>query len=316
MRQYINTKEVSYNAIFYSAFKALVVFNLLLDSPKTLDQISDFLSNLPHIKSKLSKDSLRVYINTFKKAGCTVEKKLTKAKRREYAYFIPENPFRPTINKIQAKKLFEIYEFIMYNLPFEELLNTDLLLQKFDFHFKDESFHELYLQQSLLKNFDLNLLKQLEQCCQENALVTVLYNSPRSGFKEIPIIAYKMRVHNYKLYLEGFGMEYKTEGIFLMDRILKITNIIPGEEVEMPQENFFDIIFELYDPTAEIMECEEIISENNDVRTVKHRTSNKVLTTHRFLQLADSCKILGPVEYKNEFIAALKSAREVYLYGE
>ena len=126
MRQYINTKEVSYNAIFYSAFKALVVFNLLLDSPKTLDQISDFLSNLPHIKSKLSKDSLRVYINTFKKAGCTVEKKLTKAKRREYAYFIPENPFRPTINKIQAKKLFEIYEFIMYNLPFEELLNTDL----------------------------------------------------------------------------------------------------------------------------------------------------------------------------------------------
>ncbi len=316
MRQYINTKEVSYSAIFYSAFKALIVFDMLLQSPKTLDEISDYLSKLPYIKSKLSKDSLRVYINTFKNAGCNVEKKLTKAKRREYAYFIPENPFRPTINELQAKKLFEIYEFIMYNLPFEELLNADLLLRKFDYHVNNVAFHELYLEHSLLKNFDLNLLKQLEQCCKENALVTVLYNSPRSGFKEIPIIAYKMKVQNYKLYLEGFGMEYKTEGIFLMDRIIKITDIIPGEEVEMPQENFFDIIFELYDPTAELMECEEIISEIGDIRTVKHRTSNKVLTTHRFLQLADSCKILEPVEYRDEFIAALKSAREVYLYGD
>lgn len=316
MRQYLNTKEVSYNAIFYSAFKALIVFDLLLNSPKTLDQISDVLSKLPYFKSKISKDTLRVYINTFRNAGCNVEKKLTGEKRREYAYFIPENPFRLAINEQQARKLFEIYEFIMYNLPFEDLLNADLLLRRLNEILKNDSFFELYEQHSLLKNFELGLLTELEQCCKENALVTVLYNSPRSGFKEIPIIAYRMKVQNYKLYLEGFGMEYKTEGIFLMDRIIKITNVIPGEEVEMPMENFFDIIFELYDPRAELEECEEVISEQNGVRTVKHRTSNKVLTTHRFLQLADSCKILEPTEFKNEFIATLKSTREVYLYGE
>lgn len=315
MRQYLITKEVSYNAIFYSAFKALIVFDMLLQSPKTLDQISDFLTKLPYIKSTISKDSLRVYINTFRNAGCNVKKELTKAKRREYAYYIPENPFKLTVSELQAKKLFEIYEFIMYNLPFEELLNVDLLFRKINDNSKDEIFYNLYEKHSLLKDFDTELLMELEQCCKENALVTVLYNSPRSGFKEIPIIAYKMKVQNYKLYLEGFGMEYKTEGIFLMDRIIKITNIIPGEEVEMPQENFFDIIFELYDPTAELTECEEVISEKGEIRTVRHRTSNKVLTTHRFLQLSNSCKILEPAEFKNEFIATLKSAKEGYLYG-
>lgn len=317
MRQFLNTKEVSYNAIFYSAFKALILFELLLDSPKTLEQISDFFSQLPYIKSKISKDTLRVYINTFKNAGCNVEKKLTKAKRREYAYYIPDNPFRPTISKNQVRRLFELYDFIMYNLPFEELLNIELLLKKIDIYFKDKIFFEFYEKHSLLKDFDVKLLEDLNQCCKENALVTVLYESPRSGFKEIPIIAYRMKVQNYKLYLEGFGMEYKQEAIFLVNRISQITNVVPGEEIELPEEKLLTIVFELYDPNVVLSECEEVLSERNgDIRIVKHKTNNKVLTIHRFLQLGDACKILEPTEFKEEFISALKSAREVYLNGE
>lgn len=315
MRQYLYTKEVSYNAIFYSAFKALIVFELLLASPKTLDQIRDFLVKLPYIKSTISKDTLRVYINTFKCAGCKVEKKLTGEKRREYSYFIPDNPFRPVISETQAQKLFEIYDIIMYNMPFEELLKVEILIKKLDRCFKDKIFHELYERHSVLKDCDFNLLKELEQCCKENALVTVLYNSPRSGFKEIPIIAHNMKIQNYKLYLEGFGMEYKEEAIFLLSRIVKITNIIPGEEVNVPADNSFVITFELYDPDEKLTENEIVISKSGNTRVIQHKTNNKMLSTQRFLQLADSCKILEPASYKQEFISALKAAKEVYVYG-
>lgn len=316
MRQILSTKEVSYNAIFYSAFKALIVFELLLESPKTLEQISDFLVKRPYIKSTISKDTLRVYINSFKKAGCNVERTLTGEKRREYAYYIPDNPFRPVISKTQTKQLFDIYDMIMYNMPFETLLNFDLLIRKFDTCFKDEAFHKQYEEHSLLKAFDVELLRELEQCCKDNSLVTVLYNSPRSGFKEIPIIAHKMKIQNYKLYLEGFGKEYNQEGIFLVSRITKITNIISGENVELPNDNFLEIICEFYNPQIQLAENETVISETGSTRLVKHITTNKVLTNHRFLQLADNCKILEPECYQKEFITLLKSAKEVYANGK
>ena len=316
MQQYYKTKEVSYNAIFYSAFKALIVFELLMQSPKTLDQLCETLIKMPYIKSKISKDTLRVYINSFKIAGCKVEKKLTGEKHREYAYFIEENPFRPNVTEFQSKKLFDIYDTIMYNLPFEELLKIDLLFRKFKQSFKNAFFDEQYSKHSLLKDFDIDMLATLEQCCKENALVTVLYKSPRSGLKEIPIIAHNMKIQSEKLYIEGFGMEYKQEAIFLISRIIKITNIVPGENISLPQENILEVICEFYDPEIELTPNETLILQNGSTRTILHKTDNKVLSNHRFLQLANYCKILEPEEYRNEFITALKTVKGLYENGK
>ncbi|MCM1010514.1 MAG: hypothetical protein NC390_06530 [Fusobacterium sp.] len=312
MQQFLKTKEVRYNVIFHSAFKALIVFQLLMESPKTLDQLCEALKKTPYIKPTISKDTLRVYINSFKVAGCNVVKKLTKEKRREYAYFIEDNPFRPIISEAQTKKLFEIYDIIMYNMTFEELLNVDLLFQKFNHCLKNEYFAELYEKHSLLKEMDFEMLRTLEQCCKENSLVTVLYNSPRSGLKEIPIVAHKMKVQNYKLYIEGFGLEYKEEAIFLVNRIAKITNIVPSEEVNLPQDNAINVICEFYDTQTPLEDNETVVDTDTRIRTVIHKTTNKLLSIQRFLQLADSCKILEPVEFREEFINALKSAKGNY----
>lgn len=316
MQQFFKTKEVSYNAIFHSAFKALIVFQLLMESPKTLDQLCEALKKSPYIKTTISKDTLRVYINSFKIAGCNVVKKLTKEKRREYAYFIEDNPFRPAISQIQAQKLFDIYDIIMYNMPFEDLLNTDLLFRKFKECFKNDYFEKLYAQNSIIKDMDFELLRTLEQCCKENSLVTVLYKSPRSGFKEISIIAHKMKFQNYKLYLEGFGMEYKEEAIFLINRIEKITNIIPAEQISMPEDIYINVLCEFYDPQITLLECETLLDEAPNYRKISHKTTNKLLSIQRFLQLADSCKIMGPLDFRQEFITVLKAAQGIYEDGK
>ncbi len=316
MQQFLKTKEVRYNVIFHSAFKALIVFQLLMESPKTLDQLCEALKKTPYIKPTISKDTLRVYINSFKIAGCNVVKKLTKEKRREYAYFIEDNPFRPIISEDQTKKLFDIYDIIMYNMSFEELLNIDLLFQKFKTCLKNEYFTELYEKHSLLKNMDFEMLRTLEQCCKDKSIVTVLYNSPRSGLKEIPILAHKMKIQNYKLYIEGFGMEYKEYAIFLLSRIEKITNIIPAAEINVPQDNVINVICEFYDLATPLDDNETLVDSTAQSRIILHKTTNKLLSVQRFLQLADSCKILEPNEFREEFINALKSARGIYENGK
>lgn len=311
MKEYLTAKEISYNAIFFSVFKALIVFEFLLEAPRTLDEIQEHLASLPYIKSTPSKDSLRVYINTFREHGCEVIKKLTQKKHRQYHYFIPENPFHPAINQKQANRYFEIYDILLYNLPFSEVISLEILTRKLNKNFKNEFFTELYESHSLLQDFDIGLLKELEKCCINQDIVTVQYNSPRSGIKPIKIQAKKIIIQNYKVYLSGFGFEYNQDNIFLIERIVEIVNVEPCENITTDKNNI-NIIYELYDPTVELHENEVLIDQDNFKRIITHKTNNLVLSNHRFLQLADTCKIIAPQHYKEDFIMLLRNALEGY----
>ena len=315
MKAYLQAKEISYNAIFFSAFKALIVFEQLLESPKTFTEIQDYLINLPYIKSAPSKDTLRVYINTFKSNGCKVTKELSKQKRREYRYFIPENPFHPRLNEKQANRFFEIFDIILYNLPITEIINLEVLTRKLNQSFKNEHFSTLYYSHSPFKDININILKELEKCCTNNDIVTVLYKSPRSGNKEIKIASKKILIQNHKVYLQGFGFEYKEDAIFLLDRILEIKNVEPYENYDSPQDNTINVIYELYDSTITLLDNETLIDEDDTKRIINHKTNNKVLSNQHFLQLAENCKIIAPLEYQKEFIKILKNTHEEYLYA-
>ena len=111
-------------------------------------------------------------------------------------------------------------------------------------------------------------------------------------------------------------MEYKEEAIFLLNRIERITNIVPAEEVDMPPDNNILVECEFYDPLTPLNDNETVLSTENSTRKIIHKTNNKLLSIQRFLQLADTCKILGPVEFREEFISALKSAKGIYEDGE
>jgi len=316
MKAYLCQKEISYNAIFYSAYKALLVFELILDSPKTLEQLQDIICEKTFIKKKISKDTLRLYINTFEKAGCKVIRQLTKEKHREYSYFIPQNPFYPQIKDIQVKRFFEVYDMLFYNLPFTQVIELEKFVKKLLTKFENPKFEIFYQKHSLLHKLNFDLLIELENHCSNNDLITILYQSPRSGEKEMKVIAQNIKIQNYKVYLQGYGLDYEQDGIFLVERILGITDYIPGDKVSHKTENPLKIIYELYDSSVPLLENEKLLENTDDKRIIEHSTTNKVLSNQRFLELSDNCKILEPKAYKEEFIHILQSMKEEYLHGK
>ena len=314
MQERLNERSIRPNAILLSALKGLLIFEKLLESPKTIEQIQNYLSTFSLFKSKASADSIRVYLNSLKKAGCQIERKLTKEKRRQYCYFIPTSPFSIHVSELQTQHFFNIYDSIMYNEDFETFLNVDALAKTINSYLNCTNFHNAFEKHSLIKNFDIELLKELNQCCINKNLITVLYNSPQSGIKEIPIIAQQMKFENYKLYLQGFGKEYNQEALFLVDRIVKINNIVQSTETDFPIADDIEILLELYDSDISLNDNEEILSQNENIRYVKHKTNNKILSTQRFLQLGASCKIIEPQDYKNHFVSTLKNMKEIYAH--
>ena len=312
MKNLLKSKEVSYNAIFFSAYKALAIFKMLSESPKTQDEIINGIAALPFVKSSISKDTLRAYFKSMEQFGFVISKELTHKSHRQYTFSIVDSPFRPKINKIQIKRFFEIYEMLMYNSTFKEFIDVDVFCRKLDKILQNSDFSEAYQKHSILKNTAVETLYSLQQCCEDNSVVTVYYDSPKSGKKNISIIAHELIIQNYKPYLKGFGLEYNEEAIFYLNRILKIVSIEPRENVNIPEKSEKTIIYELYNPKIDLESNEELISDDGKVRVVSLSADNSILSLQRLMQLGTDIKIIAPEIYKKNFIEILKAIKEVY----
>lgn len=312
MKKLSEKSKVSYNSVFYSAYKALAIFKMLCESPKTVNEILDGIKLLPISKSSLSNDTLRAYFKSLEDFGFVIEKRLTHKRHRQYVYSIIDSPFRPKIDELQISRFFEIYEMAMYNSEFDELIELDCLCRKLNVILKNSDFTSAYLKHSLIKNISEEMLYSLSQCCKENSVVTVCYDSPKSGKKNIPIIAHSLIIQNYKPYLKGFGLEYNQEGIFFLERILKIVKIEARESVNVSEESEKKVVYELYNPEIQLESNEKLISEVNDVRTVSLAADNSVLALQRLMQLGCDIKIIAPDNYKKNFISILKAIKGNY----
>lgn len=302
----------NYNSIIFSVYRSLVIFNLLSLAPHTMQEIKDALDAIPFFKSGMKDDNLRIYINSLIASGCTVEKKLTRNKHREYTYYISETPFKPVISKSLTDEMFELYDICTYNMPFEKFLGIDLFYRRLAKYLDNEYFLEQYNEHSKLQKFDTGLLKVLVECCINEDIVTVMYASPHSGIKEMNITAQEIIMKNYKLYLKGFGREYREQAIFLIDRIMNIVKISPNDGNDK-NNALPDMIYELYDFDEPIDENEELLETNAQYRLIRRKVKNKLLTFQRIFQFGSSCKIIAPELYKQEMIKTLTSMKEVYV---
>ena len=303
--------KIGYNTVLFSAFKSLVIFNFLSDAPHTMNEIKEVLGQIPFIKTEISNDSIRVYLNSLEKCGCKLEKKLTHNLRRQYTYHIVDTPFKPKLTKSLTEKLFDLYEICTYNISFDKFLEIDFFYKKLGKYLNNKYFSEKYESHSKSKDFDTGLLKTLSDCCLNNDVVTVMYNSPHSGLKEISIVAYEICIRNYKLYLQGFGKKYKEKAIFLIDRIQNIVHIEPYDGSDK-EETLPDIVYELYDFYEPLDEDETIIETTADYRKIRRKVKNKLLTFQRILELGCECKVVAPEIYRNEIVSTLKSIKEEY----
>ena len=313
MLDLVQNKEgkVGYGKIILSAYKALVFFKLLSERPCTKNDIKKVLKSISFVNSQISDDSLRVYFNSLKSVGFVVDKRLTGKKFREYEYCISQTPFKPVLSSKQIDKMIELYDICTNNMDFDKLLRIDLFYRKLIQYIDSEEFLSKYKDNSKLSGFNEGLLKDLNECCLNKDVVTVLYESPHSGLKQIPIVAKEIIVKNHKLYLKGFGKEYNEEAIFLIDRIHNIVGTEPYDGSDLTN-TLPDMIYELYD-FDEPLDDDETLEETTDYcRKIRRIVKNKLLTYQRILHFGSSCKVLGPEMYRNDIIDALKSIKEVY----
>lgn len=311
MKQFIKNQKVTYNLMSFTGYKALLIFNLLTEGPKSFEEISDYIYNHPYLREKISMDTIRVYMNSLKRLGCEVKR--IKGDDKISRYYVAEHPFELRLTAEEQKSVINVYKNIVKNMDIEELLSMDNFFEKLGRYLKDEDFIANLRKHSPLKGIDKNLLKNLIDCCNRKDQIIITYNSPNSGIKQIEIISDKLEITNNKVYFCGTGFEYMQYGSFLVNRIKSI------DEIKIERTNpqglkEIKIKYELTCKPKEIalQDNEKIVEQNNEKTVIELTTTNDFFAKQRLLEFGPKCKILEPNDFKENFVNLLKDMKAGY----
>lgn len=314
MKQFLKDQKITYNLMSFTGYKALILFNLLTEGPKSYNEICDYFMNHPYLREKISIDTLRVYINSLKRVGCEVKR--FRGEDKESRYVILSHPFELKITPEQMQSIIKIYKSLVKNIDIKELLSLENFFEKIYSYIKNDEFLSNIRKVSMLNGIDKELLTNLISCCDKKDQIIITYNSPNSGKKNIELIADKIEINNGKIYLYGIGFEYMQYGSFLVSRIKQI-NEIKVDKTIPAGINELTVTYELEcNPDQfELSENEKLIKKEDNKVTVEITSSNEFLLRQKFLELGPAGKILAPENFKEDFITCLKDMKAGYYCG-
>lgn len=311
MKEFLKTNTVTYNLMSFTAFKSMIIFSLLLEGPKSYKEIQEHLKNHEYIREQLSVDALRIYFNSLKEIGCNIIK-ITDSGTIKYT--IDSHPFQLQFNNKQVKDIIKVFRAISKSIEVSDLISLQDFFNKISKYVNDDTLKTKLQNISPLSNIDFKLLNSLINYTKNNTELTIYYNSPVSGKKNITILTDKICVDNGKLYLYGVSSEYNNYAKFLVSRIIKIVSVnLTNKKLISPELTVTYSYSKKDIDNWEILPNEKILKEDDNSLNIEITSKNKFEIIQRIISLSPNCKVLSPSEFKNEIISVLQKMKEEYL---
>lgn len=309
MQEFLINNTVNCNLMSLTGYRTLVILKALMESPKSNTQINDYLFNNEYIKEKFSSDTLRIYINSLRDIGCEIT---SANKSNSKQYQLISHPFTYDIPQSQLKAISKVYKNICNNVAIKEIIELETFFTKIADLVSNEKAKDCLKNISILKGINKNILNDLLIHCKNKNQIIFLYNSPKTGEKEIEIIADKLSFKSDTIYLWGNNLTHKEYSYFALDRILKINRI----KFVKDENNFppIKIIYELYNHNENYIPKpdEKIIKKTDNKLVIEVISRNEFNLMQRILHLAGDCKVIEPAEFKTKLLNKLKAMDQIY----
>jgi len=310
MKEFIKNNKITYNLMSFTAFKTLLIFSMLLESPKSYQDIIDYFETHDFLNEKVSVDTVRVYINSLRRAGCVI----TKTKRAEGSKFVlVSHPFEMTVSPEQIKTISKVYKTIAKTSDIADMILLEKFLRKISDNVKNGDLKELLYKISVFSGIDLKLLEELFRCCRNKLQIVLNYNSPRAGATDLELICEKLGFENGKLYLYGTSIDFNQAVYFQVARIIGINEIKLHKSSHLNIKELtvkYKIKTEL--GGIQLKDFEKITGQNADSIIVEAVSSNKFMLKQRILSFGSACTLLEPDDFRQEIIDTLKKMRAEY----
>lgn len=309
----LKLKDIKPELINLTGVRLLVLFSLLLESPKTAEEIGEYFKNNNYPKELFSIDTLRNDLNALRTAGCII----SRADRSNvYKYQLSSHPFELDIDKNTALSFSKLYNKYLKILPIEHLIIIENLLNMLSCHTQNDDAAEILKGISIIKNIDKDIIKTLSGAIKHKSSVIFKYKAPYIGLVDYEFVPDKFEIRSKKLYIDGFLTTYNRSSFLPISRIVsKVTEKLNIDEQPDVNKEIYTTIYELrntakYNFTEN--DEEKIIKSDENKITVEYKTDSFFKITQKVLSYGQNCTVIEPEGARTMIINKLLQMRELY----
>ena len=297
--------DFNFNYICATAYRTLLLLKYLLIKNLTRQEIIEIFDKDEFVPQRITSENIRLMLNSLKEVGCEIPRP---SKNGRYEYKIVKNPFSLSLSNDEIKLINKFTKKPFSKNDWQGILDTNSFIDKICLITDDEKTKEILKNNKLLSNIDLNLIKEIDECCKNKSTVIFKYISNRK-VSDFEMITSFIKYEKNNLYVWGYSTKYKEFSYLRFD---KIKSLQVKEKYSKKAFNNYVIRYEMYDLNYELNEDEVLVQKTDNLLVIDYNLQNKFYVIQKFLEMGVDCKIISPKEFKEEFVASVKSIKEVY----
>ena len=295
--------------ISLTGLRALVLLSMLVSKPCSLEEMHQRFVELNVMENENSTDIIRIDMNTLRNMGCEISRA---DKNTDNKYVLGKNPFSLNITPDEINVIRRAYKKATKNSDIVTLLKYDTLFRKLAENVSDVDMKEALYGLSTLKSYNIEILKEYLNCCENNQILKLLYQSPASkSYREMEIFAQNLINKNDKIYL--YGIDTKESRAVTLN-VKRIKCVLSAQKASKnPKLQPFSVKYKLVGHLEdELDSSEKILSGHDDEFIVSGEYHNSFTALQRVLSFGASCTVIEPKEFRGNIIEILKRMKEVY----
>lgn len=296
--------------ISITGYRTLLILKSLMVRSYTIDELVEILKNDSITNKAVSKDTVRIAINTLKSVGCKI---LRPNKANNYKYQLIKHPFSLKISDKELKIFTTLRDKIAERIKYNDVFTLNDLYDKLTSLTLNEEQIDYVNNTQPLKKINKKILNEIANPQIIGKKVQIRYLSPNFGEEDIEVIPQKITYESGKIYLRCYIFKYKTNSLLNVERILKINSI---DMFNIYNKNSsYKVVYELCGNSKNIFKVqknEKIISGNTNSIKVEALVDNEFLFIQRLLLFGTDFKIISPDFFREKLIDKIKLIQKGY----
>ncbi len=297
--------------ISITGYRTLLILKSLMVKSYTIDELVDIIKNDSITNKLVSKDTVRIAINTLKSAGCEI---LRPNKANNYKYQLIRHPFSLKLNDKELQVLVSLRNKIADDINYSDVfILNDLYDKLISLTLNDEQIDYVNNTQPL-KNINKKILNEISNPMIIGRKVQIRYLSPNYGEEDIDVIPQKITYESGKIYLRCYIFKYEKNSILNVERILKINSIDMFNIYD--KNTSYEVVYELSGNSANVFKIqknEKIISKKDNSIKIEAIVDNEFLFIQRLLLFGSDFKIVSPDSFREKLIDKIKLIQKGYI---
>lgn len=294
--------------ISLTGYRTLFVLKLLLEKSRTLEELTEALKSNNVTKKSISKDTIRLTINTLKTAGCNISRP---SAQNNYRYVLLSHPFTLNISDEEFEILLNLKSNAYENLSWQKILLLNNLYEKIISLTADEDKIRKLADLSPFSSVDLSILEGLSKLTGKK--VKIRYYSPRNGDEIFDIVVGKISYSQGKLYLCCFNFKYNSNSLLNLERIKEIITVYLTKSSS--PKYLYEVIYEVFGESYcdfEKQDYETVIKTSENSYIVQAFVNNEFCFIQRLLLFGADFKIISPDSFREKLINKIKLIQKGY----